>query len=97
MLRYQKTLEGDRPRGLSHQRILASLPGGSPSVPFGGCRFCVGRTPLRVPSAKPALAPVALLDEVIDQLARRVVHFDVERFYLTGEVVERHNGRDSDE
>src|SRR5579871_4437469 len=41
--------------------------------------------------------PVALLDEVVHQLARAVVHLDVERLHLTGEVVERHNGRDGDE
>ena len=41
--------------------------------------------------------PVALLDEVVDQLAGAVVHLDVERFHLAGEVVEGHNGRDGDE
>ena len=38
-----------------------------------------------------------LLDEVVDQLRRAVVHLNVERFHLVGEVVERHNGRDGDE
>ena len=40
------------------------------------------------------LALVALLDEVVNQLARGVVHFDVERFHAATEVVEGHNGRD---
>ena len=44
-----------------------------------------------------ALAPVALLDEVVDKFARRVVHLDVERFDTTCEIVEGHNGRDSHE
>ena len=41
--------------------------------------------------------PVALLDEVVHQFARAVVHFDIERLHLTGEVVERHNRRNRDE
>src|SRR5205807_9715808 len=41
--------------------------------------------------------PVALLDEVVHQLARAVVHLDVERLHLTREIVERHNGRDGNE
>src|SRR5271156_7197088 len=36
--------------------------------------------------------PLALLDEVVDQFARRVVHLDVKGFNLVGEVVEGHNG-----
>ena len=48
------------------------------------------RQPLR-------LALVALLDEVVDQFARGVVHLDVERFDTPGEVVEGHNGRDGHE
>ena len=44
-----------------------------------------------------ALALVALLDEVIHQLAGGVVHFHVEGFYAAAEVVEGHNGRDGDE
>src|SRR5437879_2170089 len=40
---------------------------------------------------------VALLDEVVHQLAGAVVHLDVERFNLAGEVVERHNGGDGDQ
>src|SRR5579862_903846 len=43
----------------------------------------------------PAIA--ALLEEVVDQFARRVVHFDVERFHATGQVVEHHDGGDGDE
>ncbi len=43
------------------------------------------------------LALVALLDEVVDQFARGVIHLDVERFDTAGEVVERHNGRDGHE
>src|SRR5271165_5638776 len=39
----------------------------------------------------------ALLQEVIDQFAGRVVHFDVERFHATSQVVEHHDGRDGDE
>src|SRR5208282_3736234 len=39
----------------------------------------------------------ALLQEVIDQFARRVVHFHVERFHATGQIVEHHHGRDGDE
>src|ERR1700733_7109330 len=35
---------------------------------------------------------VALLDEVVHQLAGAVVHLDVERLYLAGKVVEGHNG-----
>src|SRR5260370_18950165 len=41
--------------------------------------------------------PMALLDEVVHQFTGTVVHLDVERLHLAGEVVERHNGRDSDE
>src|SRR5437868_6875749 len=41
--------------------------------------------------------PMALLDEVVHQFARTVVHLDVERLHLAGEVVERHNGGDGDE
>src|SRR5882757_2707884 len=41
--------------------------------------------------------PVALLDEVVHQFTGTVVHLDVERLYLAGEVVERHNRRDGDE
>jgi hypothetical protein len=44
-----------------------------------------------------ALALVALLDEVVDQFARRVVHFDVEGFNASAEVVEGHNGGDGDQ
>src|ERR1700733_3186537 len=44
-----------------------------------------------------ALGPVALLDEIVNQFARAVVHLDVERLDLTGEVVERHNGWGGDE
>src|SRR5277367_6817956 len=39
--------------------------------------------------------PMALLDEVVHQFARAIVHLDVKRFNLAGEVVERHNGGDS--
>src|SRR5271165_1828642 len=38
----------------------------------------------------------ATLQEVVNQLARAVVHFHVEGFHLAGEVVEHHNGRDGD-
>jgi hypothetical protein len=41
--------------------------------------------------------PAALLNEVVDQLARRVVHLDVERLHLISEIVERPDGRDSDQ
>src|SRR5271163_753913 len=44
-----------------------------------------------------ALGPVALLNEVVDQFARAVVHLDVKGLNLTREVVERHNGWDGDE
>src|SRR5207253_1861130 len=37
---------------------------------------------------------VALLDEVVHQLAGAVIHLDVERLNLIGEVVEGHNGGD---
>ena len=40
---------------------------------------------------------VALLDEVVHQLAGAVVHLDVERLHLTSKVVEGHNGRDRDQ
>ncbi len=40
---------------------------------------------------------MALLDKVVNQFARAVIHLDVKRLNLTGEVVERHNGRDRDE
>src|SRR5579864_1140511 len=39
----------------------------------------------------------ALLQEVVDQFARRVIHLDVERFHAAGQVVEHHDGRDGDE
>src|SRR5438874_1440308 len=45
---------------------------------------------------RPAGAAAAL-QEVIDQLARGVIHLHVERFDLAGEVVEHHDGRDGDE
>src|SRR6185437_9509570 len=32
------------------------------------------------------------LQEVVDQFARRVVHFHVERFHAAGQVVEHHDG-----
>jgi hypothetical protein len=40
---------------------------------------------------------VALLDEVVDQFARGVVHLHVECFDTSGEVVERHDGGDGHE
>ena len=45
----------------------------------------------------PRLALVALLDEIVDQFARGVVHLDVESFDTASKVVEGHNGRDSHE
>ena len=45
----------------------------------------------------PHLALVALLDEVVDQFARGVIHFDVECFHTASEVVEGHDGGDGDE
>src|SRR3954454_9849491 len=39
----------------------------------------------------------ALLEEVVDKFARRVVHLDVERFHTPGQIVKHHNGRDGDE
>ena len=39
----------------------------------------------------PAVLLVALLDEVVHQLAGAVVHLNVERLNLVREVVERHN------
>src|ERR1017187_3300225 len=50
-------------------------------------RFPLCQQPLR-------LAPVVLLDEVIDQLARGVVHLHVESLDTPGEIVEGHDGRD---
>ena len=63
-------------------RELPSLP------PSAASRS--SRQPLR-------LALVALLDEVVDQFARGVIHLHVERFDTSGEVVEGHNGGDGDE
>ncbi len=37
---------------------------------------------------------MALLDEVVDQFARGVIHLHVESFDTSGEIVERHNGGD---
>src|SRR5258708_4518410 len=37
------------------------------------------------------------LQEVVDQFARRVVHLHIERFYAAGEVVEHHDGGNSDQ
>src|SRR5271169_1857231 len=51
------------------------------------CAREVGNLPSRI---------AALLQEVIDQFARRVVHLHVERFHATGQVVEHHNGRNCD-
>src|SRR5664279_1809216 len=45
----------------------------------------------------PRLAPVALLDEVVDQLAGGVVHLHVKRLDASGEIVEGHDGRDGDQ
>src|SRR6202049_3723385 len=39
----------------------------------------------------------ALLQEVIDEFAGRVVHLHVEGFHATGKIVEHHDGRDGDE
>ena len=44
-----------------------------------------------------ATGGVALLDEVVDQFAGGVVHFDVEGLHAVGEVVEEPYGRDGDE
>src|SRR5208283_1212588 len=49
------------------------------------------------PAAASRLAPVALLDEVVDQFARGVVHLDVECLDTTRKVVERHHGGDGHE
>ena len=38
-----------------------------------------------------------LLDEVVHQLRRAVVHLHVKRLDLVGEVVEAHNGRNRDQ
>ena len=43
------------------------------------------------------LALVALLDEVVHEFARGVVHLDVESFDAAAEVVEGHNRGDRDE
>ena len=43
------------------------------------------------------LALVALLDEVVHQFARGVVHLHVEGFHAAGKIVEGHNGGDGDE
>ena len=43
------------------------------------------------------LPAVALLDEVVDQFAGGVVHFDVEGLHAVGEVVEEPDGRDGHE
>src|ERR1700683_1234085 len=50
-----------------------------------------------MPSLLQLPANAAALQEIVDQLAGAVVHFHVERFDLIGEVVEHHDGRDSDE
>jgi hypothetical protein len=62
-------------------------------------RICFRSNRCRIPavewSARAAvLAAVALLDKVIDQLAGRIVHLDVEGFHLASEVVEGHNRGD---
>jgi hypothetical protein len=44
----------------------------------------------------PCLAAVALLDKVIDQFARGVVHLHIEGFHLACEVVEGQHGGDGD-
>ena len=43
---------------------------------------------------EPELGPanISPLEEVIDQLARRVIHLHIERFYAAGEIVEHHDG-----
>src|ERR1035437_7343112 len=51
------------------------------------------RPPQLLALAKDARLPfLALLDEVVDQFARRVVHLDVKVLDTSGEVVERHHG-----
>src|SRR5579863_5561101 len=45
----------------------------------------------------PCLALVALLDEVVHQLARGVIHLHVKGLNAPGEVVKRHNGGDGHE
>src|ERR1700742_1117787 len=82
----------------------SGLRSGIPLTHYGYLEIAgVGRLSLAIPlrsaripanEVRKADLPAALLEEVIDQLARGVVHLDVERFDLIGEVVERHNGRD---
>src|SRR5271166_4321985 len=48
-------------------------------------------------SRLPLPANLTALQEIVDQLARAVIHFHVEGFHLAGEVVEHHDGRNGDE
>src|SRR6516225_8106351 len=58
--------------------------------PFIGIRY--NCTALRLPADGSAT-----LQEVVNQLARAVVHFHVEGFHLVGEIVEHHDGGNRDE
>ena len=66
-----------------------------------GTDFIVRSNRCRIPADeclnRRRLAAVALLDEVINPLAGGVIHLHVEGFYLAGEVVEGHNGRDGNQ
>src|SRR5579871_2232240 len=48
-------------------------------------------------SRLPLPADLTALQEIVDQLARAVVHFHVESFHLAGEVVEHHDRRNRHE
>src|SRR5271165_7160789 len=70
-------------------RFTIAISSTSPSFLNSAVYGCAG---LRLPADGPAT-----LQEVVNQLARAVVHFHVEGFHLVGEIVEHHDGRDGDE
>jgi len=72
-------------------------PGGRECETGGQEKICALPPPTASRSRQQPLrlALVALLDEVVDQFARGVVHLHVERFDTTGEIVEGHDCRDS--
>src|SRR5271165_2171646 len=70
-------------------RFTIAISSTSPLFLNSAVYGCAG---LRLPADGPAT-----LQEVVNQLARAVVHFHVEGFHLVGEIVEHHDGRDGDE
>src|ERR1017187_3896178 len=72
--------------------VAPNLLDGEPGVP---ARLSISHSRVQPAALGPAHAPA--LQEVIDQLARGVIHLHVEGFHATGQVVEHHDGRNRHE